>query len=104
MKKQLLFFVVGVTMTFTALADKAIYVSETGEKLIASFSNQGKNVSVTLPNKKKVKLHSDPNPAASGARYVNGNKEFWEHHGEVTYSVDDETIFTGKELETGSEK
>jgi membrane-bound inhibitor of C-type lysozyme len=34
--------------------------------------------------------------SASGARYVSGPYEWWEHHGEATYSVNDTQVFLGK--------
>ncbi len=34
--------------------------------------------------------------SASGARFVSGKNEWWEHQGEATYSVNDELVFTGR--------
>lgn len=34
--------------------------------------------------------------SASGARYVSGSDEWWEHHGEATYSVNGKWMFLGK--------
>ncbi|MBE7527683.1 MAG: MliC family protein [Nitrosomonas sp.] len=34
--------------------------------------------------------------SASGARFVSGKNEWWEHQEEATYSVNDELVFTGR--------
>lgn len=95
--KKIIIFIATTIFAVAAFADdsnSAVYISEKGETLIASFNNRDNTVLVTLPNKKKVKLHNAM--SASGDRYTNGNKEFWEHHGEATYSNGDNIIFSGK--------
>jgi len=75
-------------------ASVAVYVSQTGEVVTASYDIQAGTVQVILPNKSSVKFYQAT--SASGARYTNENVTFWEHQGEATYSVRDRIIFVGK--------
>ena len=34
-------------------------------------------------------------PSGSGSRYVSGDLEWWEHHGEASYSVNGKQVFQG---------
>lgn len=99
MKKQLPILVAATIFPFTLFADNAnpvgVYVSDKGETLTVSFHNQDHTVLVAFPGKEKVKLRRTV--SGSGARYTSGNKEFWEHQGEATYSIADKIIFFGKE-------
>ena len=72
----------------------AIYVSEKGEAVTATYDIQVGTVQVILPDKSQVKFHQAI--SASGARYTNGIGIFWEHQDEATYSVGDSILFVGK--------
>lgn len=76
---------------------RAVYISEQGKRLKASFDNRAKSVTITLPSGNNTTL-----PRAisgSGARYSNGRETFWEHHGEATYWVGEKKAFQGKVVE-----
>lgn len=49
---------------------------------------------LTFPNNRIEILN--PAVSASGARYVSGTNEWWEHQGEATYYVNDKQVFKGK--------
>jgi membrane-bound inhibitor of C-type lysozyme len=72
----------------------AIYVSDTGERLTATYDIRGHTVRVILPDKKQVDFYQAI--SASGARYTNEAGTFWEHQGEATCSIGDAIIFVGK--------
>jgi len=73
-------------------AHVGVFVSTTGEILRAAY-NDNDTVTLTLPDGS-----TDVLPIAvsgSGARYAADNREWWEHQGEGTYSVDDQPVFRG---------
>lgn len=72
-----------------------IYLSDKHDKLTVTFDIVNDSVEVTLPDGRQVKLPRAI--SASGVRYTDGNETFWEHHGEGTYWVGEESIFRGKQ-------
>jgi membrane-bound inhibitor of C-type lysozyme len=97
MHKQIFAFIAAAFFALTSLADGAntvgIYVSDKGETLKATFDTRNNTVQVVLPTQQKIKLHGAM--SASGARYTHGNREFWEHQGQATYSVGGKALFVG---------
>jgi len=73
---------------------KAVYVSEKGERLSASFDRVSRTVTVSLPKDRVVTLPLAL--SASGARYSNGRETFWEHQGEASFRIDEKPVFQGK--------
>ena len=72
----------------------AIYISEQGARLKASFDTKANTVTITLPSGNETTL-----PRAisgSGARYSNDRETFWEHHGEASYWIGEKRVFQGK--------
>ncbi|MBN8727398.1 MAG: MliC family protein [Xanthomonadales bacterium] len=70
-----------------------VFVSAAGETMRAVYRADD-TVTLTLPDGSTELL-----PIAvsgSGARYAAGNREWWEHQGEATYSVDGKPVFSGK--------
>lgn len=100
MKSACLILIATLSMAMPASANEdylaGVYLSESGEKMTASFNNQEHTVSLLLPNQKTVTLHLAI--SGSGARYTKGDSEFWEHHGQATYSENGKIIFVGKVL------
>jgi membrane-bound inhibitor of C-type lysozyme len=72
----------------------AVYVSEKGETLTATFDTRKDTVTVTMPGGRSLKLPGAL--SASGARYSDGRDVFWEHHGEGTLWINDAVVFRGK--------
>lgn len=72
----------------------ASYLSENGEKMIASFDLPAKNVIVTIPGGQTVSLPAAI--SASGARYSNGRHTFWEHQGMGRFFRGDDLLFEGR--------
>ncbi|MFC1579789.1 MliC family protein [Thermodesulfobacteriota bacterium] len=76
----------------------AVYLSENGDRLTASFNTKTNSVTITLPSGNKTIL-----PRAlsgSGARYSNERETFWEHQGVATYWVGEKKVFQGKVAES----
>ena len=73
---------------------KAIYISQEGARLEASFDTKANTMAITLPSGRSITL-----PRAisgSGARYSNERETFWEHHGEASYWIGEKRVFQGK--------
>ncbi|MBW2206432.1 MAG: MliC family protein [Deltaproteobacteria bacterium] len=73
---------------------RAIFISEQGARLKASFDTKANTVTITLPSGNETTL-----PRAisgSGARYSNERETFWEHHGEASYWIGGKRVFQGK--------
>lgn len=70
-----------------------VYVADNGQVIRALYRDDD-TVTLNLPDGKTEILELAI--SASGARYVSGEKEWWEHQGQATYRVDDELIFSGK--------
>jgi len=81
------------TLASSAIANSTIFVSDSGQQIQAIYRNND-TVTLTFADGKKEILNLAV--SASGARYVAGTHEWWEHQGEASYSVDDKQIFTGK--------
>jgi len=69
-----------------------VFESAPGVRVRASYRADG-TVHLRLPQGGERVLWQVP--AASGARYASGEAQWWEHHGEATYSVGGEVRFTG---------
>lgn len=77
----------------TSIINSAIFVSDSGKTIQAMYRDND-TVTLTFANGSKEVL--DLAVSASGARYIAGTHEWWEHQGEASYSVDDKLIFTGR--------
>lgn len=70
-----------------------VFVSDSGQTMRAVYRDDD-TVTLTLPDGSTELL-----PIAlsgSGARYAAGDREWWEHQGKATYSVDGNPVFHGK--------
>ena len=70
-----------------------VFVSDSGQSMRAVYRDDD-TVTLTLPDGASEVL-----PIAmsgSGARYAAGDREWWEHHGEATYSVGEKPVFHGR--------
>lgn len=70
------------------------FISSDGQAIDAVYCDNG-TVSIAFSDGSKEVLTQAV--SASGARYTSENHQWWEHHGEATYSVDDEKVFVGKQ-------
>lgn len=75
---------------------KAVYKSPEGKTLEVLFNTRLKTATVKLAGEKTRELPQVI--SASGARYSDGKNTFWEHHGECSYWVGGELLFSGKSI------
>jgi hypothetical protein len=71
-----------------------VFVSDSGQTMRAVYRDDD-SVTLTLPDGSTELL-----PIAmsgSGARYAAGDREWWEHQGEATYSVGEKPVFHGRQ-------
>ncbi|MEB2332103.1 MAG: MliC family protein [Nitrosomonas sp.] len=76
-----------------SVISSVVFVSDSGQVIQAIYRDDG-TVTLTFPDNRIEMLNLAV--SASGARYVAGMNEWWEHQGEATYSVNDERVFTGR--------
>ncbi len=76
-----------------AIVDSGTFVAASGETVRAVYY-QNQTVELTLFDGTRTTLSQAI--SASGSRYVQGPREWWEHHGEATYSISDKPVFVGK--------
>ncbi|WP_287718943.1 MliC family protein [Nitrosomonas sp.] len=76
-----------------SVISSVVFVSDSGQAVQAIYRDDD-TVTLTFPNNRIEMLNLAV--SASGARYVAGMNEWWEHQGEATYSVNDERVFTGR--------
>ena len=69
------------------------YQDSGGAELSASFDLKGKRVSLLLPGGGRVLLPQAV--SASGARYSDGSRTFWEHQGKGTFTEGEKIVFQG---------
>lgn len=69
------------------------FVSDSG-RVVRAIYRDDDTVTLTFPDNRIEMLNLAV--SASGARYVAGMNEWWEHQGEATYSVNDKRVFTGR--------
>lgn len=72
----------------------ATYSTAGGERLDACFDQAAEKVTLRLPGGEIITLPSAI--SASGARYSDGSRTFWEHQGAGRYFVGDKMLFEGK--------
>ncbi len=78
-----------------SIISSVAFVSDSGQVIQAVYRDDD-TVTLTFPDDKNRTEILKLAVSASGARYVSGVNEWWEHQGEATYSVNDERVFTGK--------
>lgn len=76
-----------------SVINSVVFVSDSGQVVRAIYRDND-TVTLTFPDNSIEMLNLAV--SASGARYVAGMNEWWEHQGEATYSVNDERVFTGR--------
>lgn len=76
-----------------SVISSVVFVSDSG-KVVQAIYRDDDTVTLTFPDGRTEILNLAV--SASGARYVSGMNEWWEHQGEATYSVNDEQVFTGR--------
>jgi quercetin dioxygenase-like cupin family protein/membrane-bound inhibitor of C-type lysozyme len=76
----------------------AAYVSSAGKQLEACFDQDRQQATLLLPD--GVKLTLPIALSASGVRYSDGKRVFWEHQGVARYFADDKLLFEGKTAPT----
>lgn len=77
----------------TSTISSVVFVSDSGQSVQAVYRDDD-TVTLIFPDGRVEIL--DLAVSASGARYVSGINEWWEHQGEATYSVSDKQVFTGR--------
>ncbi len=70
-----------------------VFVSESGQTIRADYRDDG---TVTLTFSDGATKVLSQAVSGSGARYVSGPDEWWEHRGEATYSVNGQRTFVGR--------
>jgi membrane-bound inhibitor of C-type lysozyme len=70
-----------------------VFVSGSGQTIRADYRDNG---TVTLTFTDGATKVLSQAISGSGARYVSGSDEWWEHQGEATYSVNGKRMFLGK--------
>lgn len=81
------------SQTSAAIVGSGTFVSETGESIRADYRDN-ETVTLTLANGQTTTL--DQAVSGSGARYVRGAEEWWEHQGEATLRRNGTVVFSGK--------
>lgn len=76
-----------------SVISSVVFVSGSGQMVRAVYRDDD-TVTLIFPDSKTEMLNLAV--SASGARYVSGMNEWWEHQGEATYSVNDKQVFTGR--------
>lgn len=76
-----------------ALVGSGVFTSASGESILAEYRDN-QTVTLTLVNGETRVLTQAI--SGSGARYVLGAEEWWEHQGEATLSRDGRVVFSGK--------
>lgn len=76
-----------------SVISSVVFVSDSGQVVQAVYRDDD-TVTLAFPDGRTEILNLAV--SASGARYVSGKHEWWEHQGEATYSVNDERMFTGR--------
>lgn len=76
-----------------SIISSVAFVSDSGQVIQAVYRDDD-TVTLTFPDHRTQALKLAV--SASGARYVSGANEWWEHQGEATYRVNDQLIFSGK--------
>jgi hypothetical protein len=76
-----------------SVVGSGVFVSDSGQTIRADYRDNG---TVTLTFTDGTRKVLSQALSASGARYVSGPYEWWEHQGEATYSVNEKQIFLGK--------
>lgn len=76
-----------------SLIGSGVFVSDSGQTIRADYRDNGTVTLIFTDGTTKVLSQA---VSASGARYVSGSYEWWEHQGEATYSVNEKQMFVGK--------
>ena len=76
-----------------SVVGSGVFVSDAGQTIRADYRNDGTVTLTFMDGSTKVLSQA---VSASGARYVSGPSEWWEHQGEATYSVNEKQLFRGK--------
>jgi membrane-bound inhibitor of C-type lysozyme len=84
---------VATPQSAASVVGSGVFVSDSGETIRADYRDNG---TVTLTFADGTTRVLSQALSASGARYVSGSDEWWEHHGEAAYSVNGKQMFLGK--------
>jgi hypothetical protein len=76
-----------------SIVGSGVFVSDSGQTIRADYRDDG-TVRLTFTDGTTKVLSQAV--SGSGARYVSGPDEWWEHQGEATYSVNGKQMFLGK--------
>lgn len=76
-----------------AVVGTGVFVADDGQSVRAVYRDDD-SVTLTFADGREEVLHIAI--SGSGARYTQGDREWWEHQGEATYSVDGQVMFRGK--------
>lgn len=74
-----------------AVVGSGQFVAKDGQAVLAVYSSDA--VTLTLADGRQKVLRQAV--SGSGARYVSGDAEWWEHQGQATYSVGGQQVFVG---------
>ena len=76
-----------------SIVGSGMFASDSGQTIRADYRDDG---TVTLLFADGITKVLSQAVSGSGARYVSGSYEWWEHQGEATYSVGGKRVFLGK--------
>jgi len=76
-----------------SIVGSGVFVSDSGQTIRAEYRDNG---TVTLTFTDGTTKVLPQAVSASGARYVSGSCEWWEHQGQARYSVNGKQMFLGK--------
>ena len=76
-----------------AMTGSGVFYADDGSSISAMYYS---NETVTLQFQDMTQQTLHIARSASGARYTLDGQEWWEHHGEATYTVNGKKIFVGK--------
>ena len=76
-----------------SIVGSGVFVSDSGQTIRADYRS---NATVTLTFGDGTTKVLSQAVSGSGARYVSGSDEWWEHQGQATYSVRGTQMFVGK--------
>jgi membrane-bound inhibitor of C-type lysozyme len=82
-----------VTAPAASVVGSGEFVSDSGQTIRADYRD---NRTVTLTFTDGTTRVLSQAVSGSGARYVSGPYEWWEHQGEARYSVNEKPVFVGK--------
>ena len=76
-----------------SIVGSGVFVSASGQTIRADYRDNGTVTLTFTDGTTRILSHA---VSGSGARYVSGRDEWWEHQSEATYSINEKPMFRGK--------